>query len=96
MKYTIGSRGSGVSTQLMIESHNFGYPIICRSTSVAKAKSDMAKNLGFEKAKYVSITDMRGLKGNFLVDDNRYVMEYLIQQYIDKNIHIAGIGDTVD
>ena len=88
MKFILGDRGSGVTTDIVLEAAEFGGMIICPSFAQSEYAKGMAKRMGVDNVEAVSIQDV--IKKNVLshypnakifVSDLKYVLWPLLKEY---------------
>jgi len=96
MKYIIGSRCSGVSTEIVMQSVAYDIPILVTYYSQINIYNEKALSLGLKFPKYVLLKDMRGYKGDILIDNNAMVLKQLMHTEYGFNGKIVAIGDTVE
>ena len=88
MKFILGDRGSGVTTDLVLEAAKFGCVIVCPSFAQAECAKGMAKRMGVDNVEAVSIQDV--IDNNVLshypntkifISDLKYVLWSLLKEH---------------
>lgn len=88
MKFILGERGSGVTTDLVLEATKFGGVIICPSFAQANYVVGMSERMGVENIYVLSIQDViqnnalsRYPDAKIFVSDVKYVLGELLKEH---------------
>ena len=109
MKFILGDRGSGVTTDLVLEAAKFGGVIICPSLAQAEYAKVRAKRMGVDNVEAISIQDV--IKNNALsrypnakifVSDLKYVLWTLLKEYgatgdietVSESLYVSNRADS--
>lgn len=88
MKFILGDRGSGVTTDIVLEATKYGGVIICSSFAQANYVAGMSERMGVENISALSIQDV--IKNDALshypdakifVSDVKYVLWELLKEH---------------
>ena len=98
MRITIGNRGSGISTNLLLESAAFNVPIMCASNSTKTLIKSRAEYLDIDIPEPISINDnVRGVAlDKVLIDNLDLVLKELLAQKGFRINKIANAGISID
>ena len=94
MKVITGGRGSGISTQLVLESAFFQIPILCRYSSRAEHLDCLAKEMNLIMPRPVCLShNLRGIsfpKGVIIDDLEDMLKNLLAENGVNTKIHAVG------
>lgn len=96
MKYIIGNRGCGATTQLLMESEKFNIPILCVDKSQVICVEGQARKEGYSIPIAVTVEDLHVRRYDKILIDN---YDLLLKQLLTNNgFHgeIISAGITCD
>lgn len=96
MKYLIGGRGTGISSQIVFESCSTGIPILIsnnyyKTIYVSKAKELHLNNI----PTFINIKNLNGYSGDILIDNGTHIITELLNE-LGGRCNIVSYGDTID
>lgn len=96
MKYLIGSRGSGITTQLLMEAVAFDGAVLVPTEASKMLYANKCANMGIEPPKIVSLRDLRDSDiKNLSIDNLHILLRYLLAGYGFEG-NIVTVGDSVE
>lgn len=80
------TRGAGKTTDLLRLAAENNYIVMEPTYAAKKCAEETAKRLGYNNVRIVTAQEMRGTKGNFLVDELSWFLE---------QIGVVGYSETI-
>lgn len=100
MKLIIKGRQTGKTTGLIYTSEATGYNIITINKTQAKAVEKMAKDMGCNIPRVLTVEDIKNpididvsMERKFLVDDAELILQDALEKYLGVNIFVAAINN---
>lgn len=98
-KVILGSRGSGVSSNLVFESHMTNVPILTSNERMREVYLKKAESHGITIPNPICLNEIHsrgGKLGDVIIDDFNFAIEKFIEDLYECDVKVIAMGVTIE